>query len=108
MGYSVKEIAQDSQVNMSLSTVKRLKFKIKSHGSIMREEGSGRSEKLSEIHKNYILKLIADSPFNTSNRIAIKLKNNYEVEVHRSTISRFLVEKGYKWKWPQIVYRNNK
>ena len=77
--------------------VKRLKSKIKAHGSIMREEGSGRHEKLSEIHKkNYILKLIADSPFNTSNRIAINLKNNYEVEVHRSTISRFLVEKGYK------------
>ena len=34
LGYSVKEIAQDSQVNMSLSTVKRLKSKIKAHGSI--------------------------------------------------------------------------
>ena len=73
----------------------------------MREEGSGRSENLSEIHKNYILKFIADSPFNTSNRIAINPKNNYEVEVHRSTISRFLVEKGYKWNGPQIVYKNN-
>ena len=108
MCYSVKEIAQDSQVNMSLSMVKRLKSKIKSHGGIMREEGSGRPEKLSEIHKkNYILKLITDSLFNTSNRIAIKLKKNYEVEVHRSTISRFLSEKGYKWKGSQIVYRNN-
>ena len=37
-----KEIAQNSQVNMSLSTVNRLKSKIKTHGSIMREEGSGR------------------------------------------------------------------
>ena len=36
---------------MSLSMVKRLKSKIKVHGSIMREEGSGRPEKLSEIHK---------------------------------------------------------
>ena len=51
MSYSVKEIAQDSQVNMSLSTVKRLKSKIKAHGSIMRKEGSGRPEKLSELHK---------------------------------------------------------
>ena len=50
LGYSVKEIAQDSQVNMGLSTVKRLKYKIKAHGSIMREEGSGRPKKLSEIH----------------------------------------------------------
>ena len=64
----------------------------------MREEGSGRPEKLSDIHKNYILKLIADSPFNASNRIAIKLKNNYEVEVQRSTISRFLVQKGLNGK----------
>ena len=98
MGYSVKEIAQNSQVNMSLSTVKRLKFKIKAHGSIMREVGSGRPEKLSKIHKNYILKLIANSSFNISNRIAINLNNNYEVEVHRSTFSRFLVEKGINGK----------
>ena len=39
---------------MSLSTVKRLKSKIKAHGSIMREEGLGRHEKLSEIHKKII------------------------------------------------------
>ena len=105
MGYSVKKIAQDSQVNMSLSTVKRLKFKIKEHGNIMRKKGSWRPEK--EIHKNYILKLIIDSHFNTSNRIALKLKNNYKLEVHRSIIYRFLVEKGFKWKGSQIVYRNN-
>ena len=91
---------------MSLSTVKRLKSKLKAHGSIMRE-GSGRPEKLSEFHKNYILKLIADSPFNISNRIDINLKNKYEVEVHRSTIYRLLVQMGYKWKGPQRDYRNN-
>ena len=34
-----------------------------------REEGSGRPEKLSEIHKKYILKIIADSRFNSSKRI---------------------------------------
>ena len=52
LDYSVKEIVQDSQVNMGLSKVKRLKSKIKAHGSIISEEGSGRPEKLSEIHKN--------------------------------------------------------
>ena len=72
---------------------KRLKFKIKAHGSIMREEGSEGSEKLLEIHKNYILKLKSDSTFNTSNKIALKLKNYYEVEVDSSTISRFLFER---------------
>ena len=51
MGYSVKEIAQDLQENKSWSMAMRLKFKIKAHRSIKREEGSGRPEKLSEIHK---------------------------------------------------------
>ena len=36
---------------MSLSIFERLKSKIKAHGSIMREEGSRRPEKLLEIHK---------------------------------------------------------
>ena len=49
MGYSIKEIAQESQVNMSLSTFKRLKSKIKSRGGIMREE---RSEGLEKIIKD--------------------------------------------------------
>ena len=48
--YSVKEIAQDSQINMSLSSVKILKFKIKANERIMIEGESGRPEKLSEIH----------------------------------------------------------
>ena len=107
LDYSVKEIAQDTQVNMSWCTVKRLKSKIKAHESIMRREGSGRPEKLSEIHKNYILKFIVDWPFNTSNRIDLKLKNNYEVEVHKSTISWFLVEKNHKRKGPQTVFRKS-
>ena len=73
--------------------VKRLKSKIKAHGGIMREEGSGRPEKPLEIAKN-ILKLITDEPLNVFNKIALKRKNNYEVEAHRSTISRFLVKKS--------------
>ena len=59
----------------------------------MREEELGRTENLSEIHKNIIRKLIADSSFNISNRIALKLKNNYEEEVQRSTIFRFLLKR---------------
>ena len=61
----------------------------------MREEGSVSLEKLSEIHKNYILKLIADLPFHTSSKVKLNLKNNYEIEVHKSTISWFLVQKSY-------------
>ena len=42
MGYSVQQIAEDAQVNMSLSTVKILKAKVREHGSIIRDEGSRR------------------------------------------------------------------
>ena len=107
MSYSVQQIAEDAQVNMSLSQVKRLKAKIREHGSIIREEGSGRPTKLLEIHQDYILKLLNDSPFNTWKRIALKLKKKHGIEVDRTTISKFLVDKGFKWKGPQIVFRNN-
>ena len=107
MVYSVQQIAEDAQVNMSLSTVKRLKAKVREHWSIIREEGSGRPTKLLEIHQDFILKFLNDSPFNTCKRIALKLKNKHGIEVDRTTISRFLVDKGFKWKGPQIVFRNN-
>ena len=47
------------------------------------------------------------SPFNTANRLASKLKSKYDWEVSRTTITRFLVQKWYKWKGPEIVFRNN-
>ena len=94
MGYSVQQIAEDAQVNMSLSTVKRLKTKVREHGSIIREEGSGRPTKLLEIHKDFILKLRNDSPFNTRKRIALKLKNKHGIEVDNTTIYRFFEEKA--------------
>ena len=70
MGYSVQQITEDAQVNMSLSTVKRLKAKVREHGSIIREEGSERPAKILEIHQDFILKLLKNSPFNTCKRIA--------------------------------------
>ena len=103
IGYLVQQIAEYAQVNMSLSTVKILKTKVREHGSIIREEGSGRPTKLLEIHQDFILKLLNDSPFNTCKRIALKLKNKHGIEVDRTTISRFFVDKGFKWKGPQIV-----
>ena len=107
MGYSSKQIAEYAQVNISLRTVKRLKANIRENGSITREPGSGRPQKLLEDHKSFILKLITDSPYHTWNRIAVKLWNKHGVKVDRTTIFRFLVDNGYKWKGPQIVFRNN-
>ena len=107
MGYSVQQIAEDAKVNMSLSTVKILKAKVRVNKGIIREEGSGRPKTLLVIHQDFILKLLNNSPFNTCKRIALKLKNKHGIEVERTTISRFLVDKGFKWKGPQIVFRNN-
>ena len=77
----------------------------------MRKEGSRKQEKLSEIHKNYILKLIADSSFNTSNRIALKLKNSYEVEIYSYYFS-VLSWKRFKMKrtrdWLQIQWEGRR
>ena len=89
MGYSVQQIAEDAQVNMSLSTVKILKAKVREHGGIIRDEGSGRPTMLLVIHQFFILKLLNDSPFNTCKRTALKLKNKHRIEVDRTTISRF-------------------
>ena len=94
MGYSVQQRDEDAQVNMSLSSVKRLKAKVREHGSIIREEGSGRPTKLLEIYQDFILKLLNDSPFNTCKRIDLKLKNKHGIEVDRTTISRFFEEKA--------------
>ena len=94
MDYSVQQIAEDAQVNKSLSTVKRLKAKVREHGSIIREERSRRPTKRLEIHHDFILKLLNDSPFNTCKRIALKLKSKHGIEVDRTTISRFLVDKA--------------
>ena len=94
MGYSIQQRAEDAQVNMSLSSVKKLKAKVREHGSIIREEGSGIPTKLLEIHQDFILKILNDSPFNTCKRIALKLKNKHGIEVDRTTISRFFEEKA--------------
>ena len=107
LGYSTAQIAEDSQVKMSKDTIKRWKSKIRQEGSIWRSEGSGRPKKLNNEHHLFILNLLHSSPFKTSKRIVYKLQNKFGLKVDRSTVSRFLVERGFKWKGPQVVFRNN-
>ena len=92
---------------MSKDTIKRWKSKIRQEGSIWRSEGSGRPKKLNNEHHLFILNLLHSSPFNTSKRIVYKPQNKFGLKVDRSTVSRFLVERGFKWKGPQVVFRNN-
>ena len=39
--------------------------------------------------------------------IVYKLQNKFGLKVDISLVSRFLVERGFKWKGPQVVFRNN-
>ena len=102
LGYSTAQIAEDSQVKMSKDTIKRWKSKIRQEGSIWRSEGSGRPKKLNNEHHLFILNLLHSSPFNTSKRIVYKLQNKFGLKVDRSTVSRFLVDRGFKWKGPKL------
>ena len=94
------QIAKDSQVKMSKDTIKWCKSKICQEGSIRRTEGSGRSKKLNNEHHLFILNMLHSLPFNTSKRIVYKLQYKFGLKVDRSTVSRFLVERGFKWKEP--------
>ena len=91
LGYSAAQIAADSQVNMNIRTLKRIRSKIRAKGGIHRNEGSGRPVKLLDHHQKFIISLLNFSPFNTANRLASKLKSKYDWEVSRTTITRFLV-----------------
>ena len=92
---------------MSKDTIKRWKSKIRQEDTIRRSEGSGWPKKLNNEHHLFILNLLHSSPFNTSKRIVYKQLNKFDLKVDRSTVSRFLVVKGFKWKGPQVVFRNN-
>ena len=107
LGYSTVQIAEDSQMKMSKDTIKRWKSKIRQEGPIWWSEGSGRPKKWNNEHHLFILNLLHSSPFNTFQRTVYKLQNKFGLKVDRSTVSWFLVERGFKWKGLQVVFRNN-
>ena len=53
LGYSAAQIAADSQVNMNIRTIKRIRSKIRTKGGIHRNEGSGRPVKLLDHHQSF-------------------------------------------------------
>ena len=55
MGLSNTEIANDLQVNLSLSTVKRLRDQIRYNGDIERVIGSGRKRKLNSDQERFVV-----------------------------------------------------
>ena len=96
LGYSTAQIAEDSQVKISKDTFERWKSKIRQEGAIWRSEGSGRPKKLNNEHHLSIFNLLHSSPFSTSKRVVYNLHNKFDLKVDWSTVSRFLVEKGFK------------
>ena len=84
MRYSSKQIVEDAQVNMNLRTVKRLKAKIRENGSITRDPGSWRRQKLIEAHRSFIYKLITDLLIIPE----IGLQSNYEIDMALKLIGR--------------------
>ena len=58
LGYSAAQIAADSQVNMNIRTIKRIRSKILTKGGIHRNEGSGRPVKLLDHHQKFIISLL--------------------------------------------------
>ena len=63
MGLSNTAIANDSQVGLSLSTVKRLRDKIRFEGDICRVEGSARSTKLNADQENFVIEWIQSNQY---------------------------------------------
>ena len=100
--YSTVHIAKDSQVKISKNIIKIWKSKIRQEGAIWRSEGSGRPKKLNNEHHLFILNLLHSLSFNTFKRIVYKLQNKFGLKVDRTSVSRFLVEKGFKYRDPKL------
>ena len=76
--------------------------KLKKNGTIKRKGGSGRVKKITPTAAKTILQYIHKEPSIPLKNIASKLKKN-KVQVHYSTISRFLKGVGYKKALPLAI-----
>ena len=107
MGLSNTAIANDSQVGLSLSTVKRLRDKIRFEGDICKLEGSGRSKKLNADQENFVIEWIQSNPLLSSKKLCSKVANKYFIEISHDTITRILGRYGFSWKSPKTIFKND-
>ena len=89
MGYFPKQTIEDSQVNMSLGTFKKLMTSIWENASISRDSELWTLHKLIGINQSVILRLTTGSRFNIWIWIEVKLSNKYVIKITRTTIFRF-------------------
>lgn len=93
-GNSLREIG--STVSRSHSTIQYIINKYKKTGSVANQHRSGRPTKVSERDKRFILNQIKKDPFETSAKVAEKLKEATGTEVTPRTVRNKLHEAGLK------------
>ena len=106
MGLSNTEIANDLQVNLSLSTVKRLRDQIRYNGDIERVIGSRRKRKLNSEQERFVVDWALENPLLSTVKLCERIHRKFEIEISHDTIFRILIRYGFTWKSPIITFKN--
>ena len=106
MGLSNTEIANDLQVNLSLSTVKRLRDQIRYNGDIDRVIGSGMKRKLNSEQERFVVDWALENPLLSTVKLCERIHRKFEIEISHDTILRILTRYGFTWKSPIITFKN--
>ena len=86
MGLSNTEIANDLQVNLSLSTVKSLRNQIRYNGDIERVIGSGRKRKLNSEQERFAADWALENPLLLTVKLCERIHRKFEIEISHDTI----------------------
>ena len=105
MGLSNTEIVNDLQVNLSLSTVKRLRDQIRYNGDIERVIGSGRKRKLNFEQERFIVDWALENPLLSTVKLCERIHRKFEIEISHDTILRIITRYGFTWKSPIITFK---
>lgn len=94
LGWTQKRIAQKTGKNQS--SISRTLKKIKLSRSLSRKKEFGRNYKLNENHINYIISEINRDPKIGSAKLAIQIKEVYDINISSRTIRNYLISIKYK------------
>ena len=106
MRLSDTEIANDLQVNLSLSTVKYLSDQIRCNGDIERAIGSGRKRKLNSEQERFVVDWALENPLLSTVKLCERIHRKFEIEISHDTILRILARYGFTWKSLIITSKN--
>ena len=106
MGISNTEIANDLQVNLLFSTVKRLRDQIRYNGDIEMVIGSGRKRKLNSEQGRFVVDWALETPLLSTVKLCERIHRNFEIEISHDTILRILTRYGFTWKSQIITFKN--